>query len=192
MYIYIYIYVLIFRWEASGRNWLTGLFGFFFVHSHLASGQLLCTGAALSPLFHLSIWSTFWSSFPPIWPVFHQSDQFSTNLTSFPQIWSVFQVNWSDYLQIWPVFQVNWSDYLQIWPVFQVNWSDYLQIWPQIWPVFHKSDQLSTNDSFWIVWLTVDDSFWIEIVIEIVIVFVMQTFDQVNITIASTWQIDPH
>ena len=34
--------------------------------------------------------------------------------------------------------------------------------------------------------IDVDDSFWIEIVIEIVIAFVMQTFDQVNITIAST------
>ena len=34
--------------------------------------------------------------------------------------------------------------------------------------------------------IDVGDSFWIEFVIEIVIAFVIQTFDQVNITIAST------
>ena len=67
-----------------------------------------------------------------------------------------------------------------------------IRAWIFVELFMQESDQLSTNDSFLIVWLTVGDSFWIEIVIEIVIAFVMQTFDQVNITIASTWQIDPH
>ena len=56
--------------------------------------------------------------------------------------------------------------------------------------VNHTSHKLSFVDN-WSVYLQdsvidVDDSSWIEIVIEIVIAFVMQTFDHVNITIAST------
>ena len=39
--------------------------------------------------------------------------------------------------------------------------------------------------------IDVGDSFWIEVVIEIAIAFVLQTFDQVNITIASTSQVVP-
>ena len=43
-----------------------------------------------------------------------------------------------------------------------------------------------------IVRLKVGDSFWIVIVIVVVIAFVIQTFDQINSTIGSTSQIVPH